>query len=277
MPVFLNGQGPTKPAVPAKTLSKIYPLLTGRPSSVIGWFSSANTNLHQKFESITGSIDALRLKNNGDMPQFTSDTPSYEAIEYLLKLTSTKNEFLLEANVQGLYSTFDIYVIGFDKLTTRIMGRQSNFLVPVIAMKNTSTNDNTIIDSSYFDPNVYSYAPTDSDLIEAISNIEMQSLYDHLINFYYATNMRNLLTNMPSIAKSKGLSDKNILMAYTLLKHYLPQKPFNAVQLGAFVKELTINSADKALLSQQLLQFPELTFASLSEQFEAQSKIIPSL
>lgn len=273
MPVFLNGKSSQKSKKPSKSLTKYYPLLTGRPTSTIGWFSSANATLFGKFQSMSRTVDALIVANNGDSPTFTYAVPDKSYIIDMIALTN-KNQFLIASGVPGDYSTYDVFLIGFEKMTTRVAHKQTNILVPVILIMNDS--ESILVGPSNIDPESWDDLGNPT-VQEVLKNISMQELFDHATDYYFNTDMRQLLTDMPVIAKAKSYEDKHILGAYGLVKRYQTTEPFNPIQLGAFVRELTKNSADVPILNQFLLQFPELTFASLSEQFEIAAPTFKSL
>ena len=281
MPVFLNGQTAPKNAKPSKSLTKYYPLLTGRPTSTIGWFSSNHKTVFDKIDSMGKTIEALILANNGDSPEFNVsgsviDTTEAQRIVEL----SNHDQFLLAKDVQGSYTTYDVYLLGFEKMSTSVNHKQTNLLIPIIYA--TGPNDSFVLSTETMDPQGWT-SYTDDIISDVLKNITLQELYDHAMTYYFNTDMRDLLTSMPSMAKqqskksSLSLDDKYIIQSYAIIKHFQAAKPFNPIQLGAFVRELTRNSSDVPLLNQLLLQFPELTFASLSEQFELAAPTFPSL
>lgn len=273
MPVFLNGKSAQKSKAPSKSLTEYYPLLTGRPTSTIGWFSSANKTLFDKFQTMNRTVEALTVANNGDAPTFTYAVPDKAYIIDLIALTN-KNQFLIASDVQGDYDTYDVFLIGFEKMTTRVAHKQTNILVPIILIMNDS--ESILVGPSNIDPESWDDLGNPT-VQEVLKNISMQELFDHATNYYFNTDMRQLLTDMPVIAKSKSYEDKHILGAYGIVKRYQTTESFNPIQLGAFVREVTKNSADVPMLNQFLLQFPELTFASLSEQFEIAAPTFKSL
>lgn len=271
MPVFLNGAAPTS-AKPKNSLTKYYPLLTGKPTNTIGWFNTNYVTINDKMQSIIRAIDGLIVKNNGDVPEFKYSIPDEDAILKLISLTG--DHLLLKKDVPGDYSMYDVYLIGFEKLRATVNYKQSNFLVPILYFKDTTGSSNMLFHASVIDPNEYADISTYE---EVLKNITTQELFDQAHDFYFNKNMSVLLTDMPKIAKKKQFNDNDVLEAYIILKHYQAENKFNAVQLGAFVKEITKNSNDQAKLGQLLLQLPELTFASLSEQFEISSQAFPPL
>ena len=273
MPVFLNGKSSQKSKAPSKSLTKYYPLLTGRPTSTIGWFSSTNTSVFSKFQSLVRTIDALIVANNGDTPSFTYHTPEKSNVINLIELTN-KDQFLIASDVPGDYDTYDVYLIGFEKMSAHVAHKQSNLLVPVLFIEN--DRESMLVGPSNLDPESWDDL-TNPTLQEVLENLPMQDLFDHATTYYFNTDMRQLLTDMHTIAKSKSIDDKIILADYGLIKRYQATQSFNPIQLGAFVRELTKNSSDVPLLNQFLLQFPELTFASLSEQFELAAPTFKSL
>lgn len=264
MPVFLNGKTTPTSKKPTQSLTKYYPLLTGRTTSSIGWFSSANQTVFDKIDSMGRIIEGLITANNGDTPDFTYESFNLSDLRPLIELTD-KDQFLLQKNVPGDHEIYDVYLFGYEKMTTTVAHKQTNLLVPIIYAE--SSLNNLLISPTSLDPEMWS-SYTEPTTSEILKNITMETLYNHSFDYYFHTNMRDLLTDMPKIAKTKSIDDTQIIKGYSIIKHFQATQPFNPIQLGAFVKELTLNSANAPLLNQLLLQFPELTFASLSEQFE---------
>lgn len=281
MPVFLNGASNQNKPKPSASLTKFYPLLTGRPTSSIGWFSSTTPTLKEKINNMRRIIDGLTITNKGDAPVFSYDDIDLNDVNDLIELTD-QDQFLLAKNIpiSTTIAYADAYFLGFQKMTTTINYKQTSLLVPIIQFvfyySDGSFAKKILLDADELDPNTltslhYTY------IDEAMEGITMQTIYDKATAYYFNTDMRTLLDQMPVIAAKNKKSDKDILRAYGHLKYMQAAQTFNPAQLSAFVHALTLHSANKAFLSQLLLQYPELTFASLSEQFELAAQTFPSL
>lgn len=277
MPVFLknNGSNSTPAAPKAKSLTSVNPLLTGRPTSTIGWFNNVSETIADKINTMITTIDGSITANNNETPVFNyTEYKQYNAHD-LIKLN--KNSSLKIKTVRVNYTDYDVYFTGFQKMTTSVNGRAINILVPsFITFDNNPNNHSIAFSAESIDPNTFSTNNFDL-MMKILYEVTMTELYEYLIDFYFKTNHRSLLTSMPATAKKEGMSDTEIFNAYTVLKNIVTAPSFNAAQLGDFVQELRTHTSDIASLSQLMLQFPELTFASLSQQFDALEQTFTSL
>lgn len=279
MPVFLknNGSDPTPtPAAPkAKLLTSVNPLLTGRPTSTIGWFNNVSETMADKINTMITTIDGSITANNNQPPLFNyTEYRQYDAQDLI---TLNQNSSLKIKTVNVHNTQFDIYFTGLQKMTTSVNGRAINILVPSFMTFNDRLKTNSIAFSAESIDPVHISTYNRDLMLEILAELTMTEFYNYLIDFYFKTNHRPLLTSMPTTAKNKGMSDNQIFGAYKVLKNIVTAPSFNAAQLGDFVQELRTHTSDIGSLSQLMLQFPELTFASLSQQFDALEQTFTSL
>lgn len=268
MPIII-GSDPKKsssnlPKKPRVLLKTAVPMLTGRPTSTIGWFSSTYKTLGDRFDSLQKQVEAI-ISQKGTSVSFEKGnaTPSSSYLNTVVDLTDDKLKiksfFSKEYN-----TTVEAYICGFNTLSTTYNKKSIKMLVPTIGFK---INGGFIaVSSESIDPEYFS--SLDKSMIALLDEISMTEFYDALMRYYFNTDFNDMLSKMPKIGKNT-YSDIDIVESYKIIKSINGLIKFNAAQLSAFVTSLITETNDYAKLKQIILQFPELTFASLSQQFEA--------
>lgn len=278
MPVII-GANSTKTSAPKQArvlLKNAVPMLTGRPTSTIGWFSNTYLNLSDRFDSFQKQVEAIITKKGTNVHFEKSNTqiPSRHA---QLLTTLTGDTFKIKSfysNSFGLDVT--AYFVGFTTMSATIDKKTTKLLIPSIYF-DTDNNQHAFISSKNIDPD--DYESLGKNEIDLLSEISMTEFYDTLMRYYFNTDFHKMLTSIPKNAKkhSSNPDDIDTVIVYKSIKDINTLVKFNAAQLSAFVSSLIAETSDYAKLKQVLLQFPELTFASLSQQFELLEPTLPPL
>ena len=261
---------------PTQSLTKYFPTLTGEPTRTMGWFNSHHKTIKDRFRAYEMQLeDEIQKSTNGDIPKIKyksyGDTND---IRTFIKLTGDTT--LVKDNVPFEYGTASVYLIGFQTITATIQAKPKKFTIPVLAITDNMFNI-TIVNATLIDYEYYMTSDLKKNIYEALDEITMQELFDTAKKYYFNTNITKVMEDMVDNATGMNEADAKILRSYTMIKRMQGARPLNAVQLAAFVNKMRKKSTNIALLQRYLLQFPELTFASLSQQFEDLAPQMPIL
>lgn len=273
MPVFLNNQtGTTKPVAPKQLLTKYYSLLTGNPNQSRGWFGNSTPLFFDKYTNIIRTIEGTITKT-GESPQLSLNDPfitGYDLRDLYHAIKELNPQLLDYFKIdQTLDNPNDkAYLFGFSEMEISNKGLHSKQLYPNIFIENL----NNYAEITSLDTFEYRHL----DATDEVAKIDMAILYQTAMKYYFNTNMQQLLVDIANSVQTTD-NERQALLIYDNLKKLQGKASFNAAQLGAFVQTLLKKSPNKNILNQKLLQFPELTFASLSEQFEIQANAFDDL
>lgn len=284
MPIYINnGNKATPPKKAPDSLKTINRLLTGRPDTLVGWFNSNVSSVEDKIKKIDEQIMLLSSDPDKINVSYTSFQNSKEIFYDLTKLDHN-NSMRIKANISqsstnGPYQSstnglYDAYLLGFSKITARVDDKSTSSLVPLLYFRNTVFSDSTsdvLIDSKI----VLSGSLT-TLVCSLLSSISMKELYDHAMKYYFQTDFSQFLIGMPGSKTATNYSaddhDAKLLNAYQIFMSINKHLQLSNKTLARFTHTLMLNSPNKSMLKQLLLQTPELSFASLSTQFADKAK-----
>lgn len=276
MPIYINnGNKATPPKKAPDSLKTINRLLTGRPDTLVGWFNSNVSSVEDKIKKIHEQIMLLSSDPGKINVSYTSFQNSKKIFYDLTKLDHN-NSMRIKANISqsstnGLY---DAYLLGFSKITARVDDKSTSSLVPLLYFRNTMLSDST--SDVLIDSKIVSSSSLTTLVCSLLSSISMQELYDHAMKYYFQTDFSQFLIDMPGSKTATNYSaddhDVKLLNAYQIFMSINKHLQLSNKTLARFTHTLMLNSPNKSMLKQLLLQTPELSFASLSTQFADKAK-----
>lgn len=279
MPIII-GNTPSstnnKPKPTRVLLKNAVPMLTGRPTSTIGWFSSTYLSLADRYDSFQKQIEAIITKKGTNVHFEKSNDRISDSEANMLTILTEDTFKIKEFYSNTLNEDVVAYFVGFTTMSATIDKKAIKMLVPNIYFK-TQSSSYSLVSYENIDPDSYrSLTKADLDLL---SEISMTEFYDTLMRYYFNTDFHKMLTDIPKNAQKHITTPNDIdtVMTYKNIKDINHLIKFNAAQLSTFVTSLVTETKDYAKLKQILLQFPELTFASLSQQFELLEPTLPPL
>jgi hypothetical protein len=274
MPVYLDkNKQPINSPKKSSSLKSINPLLTGRPDTVVGWFNKSLPTVLEKLNAIRDQAKNA-VDNQGDLR--TSTVENYrnrlEDIEALVSLDTNHNSRLAKIVPSGTGADCDVYLLGFSKISF-YGARTVSTVVPILYLSTGSVVDGIGFQhpASIFAP----FTPYETNAGPILHQITLESLYNHATDYYLNSDFDQMLINMATNAQqvfSPDEKDVKVLSAYQLFKELNPSITFSNKTLATFTSILMDNAYDKSVMKQLLLQFSELSFASLSSQFAEKAK-----